>query len=863
MEYYQKNIKEVLKNLNTSEKGLSQKEAAQRLKINGKNKIEDTKKQSKLKKFLNQFKDLMILLLFLASIFSFVVSKINKEPYTDTIVILLIVILNAIIGYMQEEKADKAIQSLSKMKTDQIRVKRNNKIYQVKSEDLVKGDIIILEAGDIIPADSRIINQNALKVDESALTGESMQIEKTSKTITKEKDLSERTNMLYKGTAITYGKAIAVICETGKDTEFGKIAETLKQDKNEITPLQKKVNEISKFLSTIIIGIIFIILIIGIIKNMPRTETIMLAISLAVAAIPEGLPAVITIILSLGAKELANKKAIVRNMTSIEALGTVEVICTDKTGTITQNKMKAEIIYYDKEIYKDKTLEKTNPLLKMMILNSDVEKTEQTYIGDPTEVALFKYCESKINIDEERKNHKRVSEIPFDSDRKMMSTINKYNDDLYLLTKGSFDSIIKRCTKVYEKEKDKKLTEKKLKELKEIEKSLSSQGYRMLAFAYKKLETKEQEEKDLVFIGLVGIIDPPRKEVKEIIKECNESGIKTVLITGDSYETSKKIAKDVGILKKDSEIVLGSYLEDKTDEELKELVKEKTVYARATPMTKLKIVNAWKQNNKIVAMTGDGVNDAPAIKFADIGIGMGITGTEVSKSVSDIVLADDSFPTIVKAIKEGRRIFDNIRNILVYLLTGNIAEVLVVLLGMIYGIEIFLPIQLLYINLITDSIPAIALAFEKEKDNILKEKNRKSDKAFFTPFIISKIAISSFIKTFAVLTVFLVSIKIFSQETAVTMTFLSLILIEIIYAFSCRNLKENVINKKIFQNKKLNISIIMLILIQIIVFLTPIKHIFKIQTLSLIQVVFCITIVITIFTVEELSKTILKKLFKD
>ena len=863
MEYYQKTTKEVLKILKTTEKGLTQKEAETRLKTTGKNKIEQNKKQSKIIKFLSQFKDLMILLLFLASIFTFIVSKINNEPYTDTIVILLIVILNAIISYIQEEKADKAIQSLSKMQTDQIKVKRNNKIYQVKSENLVKGDIILLEAGDIIPADARIISQNALKVDESPLTGESIQIEKTIKPISTKKTLSERTNMLYKGTAITYGKTIAVICEIGKNTEFGKIAETLKQENNETTSLQKKINEISKFLSIIIIVIISIILIIGIIKNMPTTETIMLAISLAVAAIPEGLPAVITIILSIGAKELANKKAIVRNMTSIESLGTVEVICTDKTGTITQNKMKAEIIYYNSEIYKDKTLDKNNPLLKMMILNNDAIKTEQTYIGDPTEIALYKYCENKININEERKIHKRVNEIPFDSDRKMMSTINKYNKDLYMLTKGSFDSIIKKCTKTYEKGKTKKLTEKSLTNLKQIETTLSSEGYRMLAFAYKKLETKTTEENNLVFIGLVGIIDPPRKEVKEIIKECSEAGIKTVLITGDSLETAKKIAKDVGILKKDNEIILGSSIEGKPEKELKKLVKEKTVYARATPMTKLKIVNAWKQNNKIVAMTGDGVNDAPAIKFADIGIGMGITGTEVSKSVSDIVLADDSFPTIVKAIKEGRRIFDNIRNILVYLLTGNFAEILIVLIGMLYGIEIFIPIQLLYINLITDSIPAISLAFEKEKNNILKEKNRKSAKAFFTPFIISKIITSSLIKTFAVLAVFIVNIKIHPQEIAITMTFLTLILIEIIYAFSCRNLKESIINKNIFKNKKLNISIIILLIIQAIVFLTPLKLIFKIQTLSPIQILFCTSIVLTTFVIEELSKTILKNKFKD
>ena len=867
MKFYSLSINEVFTYLHSTEFGLSLDEVNNRLKKDGKNKLSEAKKRSNLSKFLNEFRDLMIIILIISAIVSFILSILNNEPFTDSIIIIAIVVLNAILGFIQELKADKAIDSLKKMQTTKVKVKRENKIYIVNSEDIVRGDILVLEAGDLVPADARIFYQASLKVDESSLTGESIPVSKDIVELDENTPLSSRNNMIYSGTNIVYGKCLAVVCEIGMNTEFGLIAKSLNEEEKEITPLQKKIDGISKFLSFIIAIIILIMFLIGIIKGISIMEVIMLSISLAVAAIPEGLPAVITITLSLGVSTMAKRNAIVRKMSSVETLGCTEIICSDKTGTITQNKMTVQEVFYNNKICDIKEIDKSNKLLNIMILDNDVVKNNDEYIGDPTEIALYQCCEECCNILKIRNDNKRVDELPFDSDRKMMSTINKNNDTITMYTKGSFDSLINHCSYIFENDKVVKLTDEKKTYLKNIEIAESNKAYRILSYAYKEIDSSykldENLENELIFVGMTAMIDPPRIDVKEAIKQCKMAHIKPIMITGDSLSTAKSIAKEIGILDNDEEAILGMDVDSMDDGKLKDSVNKYSVYARVSPINKLRIVNAWKENEKIVAMTGDGVNDAPALKTANIGVGMGITGTEVSKGVSDIILLDDSFSTIVSAVKEGRRIFDNIRNVLVYLLTGNIAEVLVVFIGMIHGIEIFIPIQLLYINLITDSIPAIALAFEKEEENIMSRDIRKKDSSFFTPFLIAKMSISAILKTIAILLVYFVNLKLYNIEVATTMSFLTLILLEIIFAYSCKNIKKSVLNKNIFNNSFMNKSVLILAIIQIIVFTTPIKSIFNIVDLNLIQVLYSILIVIIIFLIDELSKNVVYKIFKD
>ena len=867
MFYYNLDIDKVLKELNTSKNGLSEVEVSKRLEKYGQNKLVETKKKSSFSKFIDQFRDLMIIFLIISAVVSFVISLIEKEPFTDSIIIIAIVILNAILGFLQERKADKAIDALKKMQIKRVRVRRDGAVYQVNSEDIVKGDILVLEAGDTIPADARIIYAASLKIDESSLTGESVPVEKNTNIIKEQVSLANRFNMLYSGTNIVYGKCEAVVCDIGMNTEFGLIENSLKTEEKEITPLQKRIDGISKFLSVIIVLIIMVMFIVGGITGMDTMEVVMLSISLAVAAIPEGLPAVITIVLSLGMSELAKKKAIVRKMTSVETLGCTEIICSDKTGTITQNKMNVREIYYNKKINKIEDLDKDNIIFKIMALNNDAIKTKKEFLGDPTEIALYECASNYLDVENTKKDNKRVGELPFDSERKMMSTINKYRNEYTMYTKGSFDSIINACSYILENNKVVKLTKIRKNALKNIEKQESNKAYRVIAYAYKNVSNNYKldllHENDLIFVGFSAMIDPPREDVKEAISYCKSAHIKPIMITGDSLDTATSIAKEIGILQNKDEGITGAEIDKMSSSDLKKNISKYSVYARVSPMNKLSIVNAWQEQNKVVAMTGDGVNDAPALKAADIGVGMGKTGTEVSKSVSDIILADDSFSTIVTAVKEGRRIYDNIRKVLIYLLTGNISEVLVVFIGMLCGLEIFLPIQLLYINLITDGIPAIALAFESEELDVMTRDVRKKDSSFFTPFLIAKMAISAILKTITILIVYFANTLIYSEQIGCSMAFLTLILSEMIFAFSCRNLKQNILEQKIFANKYLNKSMFCLGLVQIIIFITPLKNLFGIVALNGWQVSYCVLIILLMFLVDELSKNIVSKIFKD
>lgn len=866
MKFHNMTSQEIYKKLKTSDKGLSVREVNDRLSNDGKNIIKHSKAKSDFSKFLEQFKNLMIVVLVVAAICSFVISYINNESYTDSIVILAIVILNAIIGFIQEKRADKSIESLKKMQVSKVRVRRDNKTYIVNSEDIVKGDILVLEAGDMVPADARIIWSRSLKVDESALTGESVSVSKSPEVLNEDLPFSEITNMVFQGTNVVYGKCEAVVCLIGSNTEFGKVAESLIDCKDELTPLQKKIANISRVLTLIVVVIIVIMFIIGIINGMKISNIVILSISLAVAAIPEGLPAVITIVLSIGMNDLAKKRAIVKKMNSVETLGSTEIICSDKTGTITQNKMTVKELFYNSTLINPSSIDKSSLLVKMMILNNDATLSNDKYIGDPTETALLECYNSNL-VKRILETNKRVDELPFDSNRKMMSIVNDCDGEIELYVKGSFDSVINRCNYIFSNDKIVKFTDKKRSELLLLENEESNKAYRLLAFAYKKLNKNYKMsfdlENDLVFIGMAMMIDPAREDVKDAIKMCLDAHIKPIMITGDSLMTARAIAREVGILCNDNEVVSGSDIDKMSFDELKEKVNKYSVYARVSPINKLNIVNAWKANGKVVAMTGDGVNDAPALKTADIGIGMGITGTEVSKSVSDIILTDDSFSTIVSAVREGRRIFDNIRNVLVYLLVGNIAEVIVVFIGMAMGIEIFSPMQLLYINLVTDSIPAISLAFERESKDIMKRNVRQNDGTFFTSFLVAKIAVSAVLKTITMLLVYAISYKVYGVSTASTMTFLALILLEMIYTLSCKNLKSNVIDKNIFNNKFMNIGMVVLLIIQILVFITPFKYIFGLTDINLIQVLYCIIIVVIVFIIDELSKILIVSKFKD
>ena len=875
MKYYDEDVDKVLDALQTSEEGLSATEAQARLNRYGLNKLKETNKKSKLAKFLDQFKDMMIIVLLIAAVFSGISSYLNGEPYTDTIVIIVVVLLNAIMGFAQELKADSAVESLKKMTTPNAKVIRDGQVTICSSEKIVPGDIIDLEAGDTVPADARVIWEVSSSVDESMLTGESEPISKDVEKVNSDAQINERINMVYSGCNVVYGKLKAVVVKTGMDTELGKIASSVQKDKEVLSPLQIKINNISKVLSLIIACIIGFVLIYGIAKGNDTLEIIMLCISLAVAAIPENLPTVITVTLSLGTTAMAKKNTIVRKISSVETLGSIDIICSDKTGTITQNKMTVKEVIFNNKKYKveKEPIEKSELLIDVMVLCNDSKidpQNKDNLIGDPTETALFKYAlDMGYNPQNIVKNNKRVAEVPFDSDRKMMSTINTVQDKIIVSTKGSLDSLLKVCTSYYENGKIYKLDDKQRQKILNFEKEMAQKALRVLSFAYKVIKEVPDEdelpnvENDLTFVGLVGMMDPPRETVKESIKTCREAGIRPIMITGDSLSTATAIAKEIGIIDEGTGVIEGKELDKLSDEQLIKEVPKYSVYARVQPEHKVRIVKAWQANNKVVAMTGDGVNDAPAIKLAHVGIGMGKTGTEVTKSVADVILIDDSFSTIVDAVGEGRKIYDNIRNGIIYSLASNFAEIIVVVVGLFYNIEIFLPLHILYINLATDSIPSICLAFEKAAKGIMKRKPKPVNAPFFTPFVIANLALSAVFKAVAVLGTYYFANIYFGQDVARTMAFLCMVVQEMVYALNCRNLKELTVKQGLFSNKAMNIGMIILIIMQLIVFGTPVGQIFNITAISFMQIIVIVLINIISFVLIDFLKLGIKKLFRD
>lgn len=848
---YSKNEEEIFKSLNSNINGLDSKEAKKRLSNYGQNIILSKKKKPWILRFLKQFNDTMIIILLVVALLLYFYGYFYSHEYTDTIVILFVVFINAIVGFIQEEKATLILRDLKKYETSTCKVKRNDKIIVINTKELVPGDIIYLESGETVPADIRILSCENLKVDESALTGESVPVQKSSDVLKENLIIQEQKNMLFLGTNITNGKCTGIVVSTGKNSELGKIAVSLNEIDRIETPLQLKIKELSKKITLIVFIILIFIFILALINKYTILEIIMLCSSLAVAAIPEGLPTVITITLSAGISNLAKKKTVVKQMQAVETLGAIDIICSDKTGTITQNKMSV-----NKEYILDE-----NMLNYICALCNDGLIYKDKYVGDPTETCLYDYLyNKKLDPLKIRKKCERILDIPFDSERKMFTTLNKIDNDIYILCKGSMDSLIEKVN----------LTKSEKKNVLDKVKTLSKDALRTLGFAYKKInyipkdiKELEKEENNLSFAGILGMIDPPRESVKKSVLLCKNAGIRPIMITGDSIDTATAIAKNVGIIDNDNEAMLGSELDKYNDKELKDIVKKYSVFARVNPSHKERIVFALQNSGKIVAMTGDGVNDAPAIKDAHVGVGMGITGTDVTKSASDIVLMDDSFSTIVVAVEEGRRIYNNIRNNIVFSLSSNFAEIFTIVIGLLTKTTILLPIYILFIDLVTDSIPSICLSFEKSEDGIMNKKPRGINKPLFTSFIKSCIVSSAIIETIFVVLTYFISLKIYGQETAMSLALLSMVVQEIVYSVSCRNLKQSVIKQGLFSNKTMNYGLLLILLIEFIVFVTPLGKLISITSIdfALILVVFLINLM-SIF-IYELIKPLLVRYFKD
>ena len=870
-DYYNLEMDEVYRILNSDKEGLCNTEVNKRLEENGYNKLKEEKQKNILLKFLDQFKNVMIIMLLSASIISMIISFCEGESYIDSFIILMVVFLNAVLGVVQEFKAEKAISSLRKMQIPYVKVKRNNKIIKIESSKLVIGDIVIIEDGDYVPADIRIIKNYSIKTDESSLTGESKQISKTDAILIGDIPLADRKNMLYSGTFLVYGHGVGIVVATGMDTELGKIAQLLNKNDKSLTPLQKKMNEISKFLTIVVLFIGLLLFIVGKIRGNNILEVFMLAVSLAVAAIPEGLPAAITVILSIGVQNMAKEKSIVRNLSSVETLGCTEIICSDKTGTLTQNKMSVTKISIGTQFIninnvKMDTIEK---LVNCMVLCNNAKKSNDEILGDPTETSLISFVDN-LNFDINKINdeNNRIYELPFDSNRKMMSVLISNSNKIEVYCKGAVETIINKCNYIYIDNKKMPFTNKIKKEIIENNLKMSKKTLRVLAYAYKEFDNipnklnSETIENDLTFIGLSGMIDPPRPEVYNAVKNCFNAGMIPIMITGDNIDTAIAIAEEIGIYKNNYRAITGVELDNMTEEDFEKDINNIRVYARVSPENKLRIVNTWKKLGKVVAMTGDGVNDAPAIKAADIGIGMGITGTEVSKNVSSMIISDDNFASIVKAVEEGRRIYANIQNVITYLLASNLAEIIIIFIGNLMNHNVMLPIQLLWINLITDTVPAITLGFEKAEKNIMIKKPRKSTEKFFTPFLITRIIVPAILKSIIILLLFIYFEFNYNHEIAMTISFICLSFIELLFAHVMRNDKKSILEIGILSNKPLVISTFITILIQSLIIFTPFRNLLNLTVLNKNQYLLCYIIPFLFLIFSEFNKKIIAKYFK-
>ena len=868
--FYQMTIEDFFNKVESSEKGLTSQEARERLIEDGKNVLKEKNKKSPLKIFFSQFANMMILLLILVGCVSLVHAIINKESLIEPIVIFGCIIVNAIMGFVQEMKSENAIDSLKTMTTSKVQVKRDGNWIEIDASELVEGDIIALDAGDKVPADARIIKAVSLKVDESVLTGESLSVEKEDCVLEGNKLIQDQVNILFSGTSVVNGRAEAVVIFTGMETEIGKIAGTIDRADEALTPLQMKVKKVSGFITVVACVLVALTLCYGIVLKKDALSIIMLCISMVLAAVPEVLPISITATLSIGVEQMAKKKTIVKQLSAIETLGSTQIICSDKTGTITTNQMTLVEIYANEKKYIDvkkhhKELDMCNHILGLCNDTiSDFEKKGE-FIGDPVEIALSKYLYNLgESVEHIKSEHARLDEIPFDSSRKMMTTLNKFDDKIMVLTKGGLSAVISKCDRVLKNGKVTKLTKLVKNKYLAKERAMSKKAYKVLALAYKPVETKKQfNEEDLILVGIVGMVDPPKDGVKEAVEKCKLAKMKPIMITGDSLATAMAVAKEVGIAFNDNQGVEGNAIDGLTDDELKSFVKKYTVYARVTPDHKVRIVRAFQSSGKVVAMTGDGVNDAPALKLAHVGVGMGRSGTDVTKNVADIILMDDSFSTIVTAVEEGRRIYNNVLRTILYNLSSNFAEIFLIIIGMILLKDIISPLHILYIDLVADVIPSIALAFEKNGKDSMKQKPYGLKRRVFTPFMISSIVTSALIEAALSLGVFIVANNLIGFEVAQTLTLLSVVVNEFVFTYNCKELKTFSFKKGLFDNKVMNISTLVLVLVQVLVFFTPVGVLFGLAEITAMQFIAVVGINIVGFVILEVIKPILAKLFKD
>ncbi len=856
--------KEVEKKLQTNLKeGLSEEEVAKRLNQYGENKLQEQKKENIFIKFLKQFNDFMIIILIIAAIISAITAKMQGTgEYIDSIIIIAIVVLNAIMGLVQEEKAEKSLEALKKMSAPVTKVKRNGKIVTVKGTEIVPGDIIILEAGNYISADCRLITSYNLKVEESSLTGETVPVLKEANVILKENtSLGDTINMGFATTIVVNGHSEAIVTETGMNTKVGKIAKMIITDEAPETPIQKKLAEVGKSLGIGCLIICLLIFIIGLIKKIEPIEMFMTSVGLAVAAIPEGLPAIVTIMLSIGVTKMAKKNTIIRKLPAVETLGSSSVICSDKTGTLTQNKMQVVDIQdiNGNNRNRDFVLE-----LGCMCTDSQIaiKDGREEAEGEATENAIvnagLKIGKNKDNL---YKIMQRINEIPFDSERKMMTTIHRIGNKYRIITKGAPDVLIKKCNKYYENGVEKTITKEQTKNMEESNNKMANNALRVLAIAYKdvdKLPNKIDStnvETDLVFVGLIGIIDPPREGVKESVATCRKAGIKTVMITGDHIITAKAIAREIGILRPDDLAITGSELDKISQKALEKDIMKYSVFARVSPEHKVRIVKAFRSTGAVVAMTGDGVNDAPALKNADIGISMGLNGTDVAKNASDMILTDDNFVTIVEAVKQGRNIFDNIKKAVHFLIATNIGEIVTIFLGLLLGLKSpLLAIQLLWINLVTDSLPAIALGLEPPEKDIMSKKPRNSKKGIFADGLWNKIIIEGTMLGILTLLAFSIGNKLYGIEVARTMAFVSLGLLELVHSFNIRS-EASIFKIGIFENKYLVGAFLLGALLQVSIVLIPsVAKIFELVPLTNTQWLYTIGISILPLIIMEIQK---------
>lgn len=881
--FYTQGVEEVLKSLDTSVDGLSTAQAKERLDAYGYNELDEGEKRSLLSKFIDQFKDLMIIILLVAAALSIITE--GRHGLTDACIIFAVVVLNAAFGVYQEGQAEAAIEALKNMSSPMARVRRDGNVVEIDSRELVPGDIVLLEAGDVVPADMRLIEAASLKIEESALTGESVPVEKNiTETVEAEAGIGDRVNMCYQNSNVTYGRGTGVVTNTGMYTEVGKIADMLANADESQTPLKQSLEQLSKTLTYLIIAIALVTFLVSVfIRGEQPLEGLMVAVALAVAAIPEGLPAIVTILLSLGTTTLAKRNAIVRKLPAVETLGSTEIIASDKTGTLTMNQMTVEKVYTNGQLQNaDTELGADNTTLRIMTFANDTKvDPDGKLIGDPTETALVQFgLDHNFDVREVLKSEPRVAELPFDSDRKLMSTIHKEPDGSYFVAvKGAPDQLIKRVTRIEINGEVRPITDEDKQAILAVNKDLAKQALRVLMMAYKttsEIPTLESEvvESDLIFSGLVGMIDPERPEAAEAVRVAKEAGIRPIMITGDHQDTAEAIAKRLGIIDpNDTEdrVITGAELNELSDEEFQKVFKQYSVYARVSPEHKVRIVKAWQNEGKVVAMTGDGVNDAPSLKTADIGIGMGITGTEVSKGASDMVLADDNFATIIVAVEEGRKVFSNIQKSIQYLLSANMAEVFIIFFATLFGWDVLQPVHLLWINLVTDTLPAIALGVEPAEPGIMTHKPRGRQSNFFDGGVFGAIMYQGVFQTILVLAVYGWGLVFPEHHTqaeihadALTMAYATLGLIQLLHAFNVKSVYQSVFKVGLFRNKTFNWAIpVAFILLMATIVVPGFNNLFHVSHLSFTQWLAVIVGSFLIVVLVEIVKATQRALGKD